>query len=85
MNYARRSATHGSYLESHFKWQIRTFWYAALWAFVIGSLKWPLVISLVGIPLYWAGHLALAAWIVYRVARGWLGLADRRAMYTANA
>jgi uncharacterized membrane protein len=85
MNYARRSATHGSYLESHFKWQIRTFWYAALWAFVIGSLKWPLVISLVGIPLYWAGRTALAAWIVYRVARGWLGLADRRSMYSGNA
>jgi uncharacterized membrane protein len=85
MNYARRSATHGSYLESHFKWQIRTFWYAALWAFVIGSLKWPLVLSLIGIPLYWAGRMALAAWIVYRVARGWLGLADRHAMYIANA
>src|SRR2546430_6708713 len=28
MNYARRSATHGSFLESHFRWQLRTFWFA---------------------------------------------------------
>jgi uncharacterized membrane protein len=85
MNYMRRDAAHGSYLESHFKWQIRTFWYAALWAFVIWSLKWPLLISLVGIPLYAAGRLALSGWIIYRVARGWLGLKDQRAMYSTGA
>jgi len=85
MNYARRSATHGSYLESHFQWQIRTFWYAVLWAFVIATLKWPLLISLIGIPLYVAGRLALSIWIVYRVARGWIGLADRRPMYGGGA
>ena len=84
MNYARRSAAHGSYLESHFSWQIRTFWYAALWALVLGTVKWPLVISLIGIPLYAGGRLALAVWIIYRVARGWIGLSEKRAMY-ANA
>ncbi|MDE2136383.1 MAG: hypothetical protein KGJ68_03030 [Gammaproteobacteria bacterium] len=85
MNYMRRDAARGSYLESHFQWQIRTFWYAALWAFVIWSLKVPLIVSLVGIPLYAAGRLALSGWIIYRVARGWLGLKDRRAMYSTGA
>jgi uncharacterized membrane protein len=81
MNYARRAATHGTYLESHFRWQIRTFWYAALWTFVIWSLKWPLLVSLIGIPVYAAGRVALSIWIIYRVARGWLALRDQQAMY----
>lgn len=81
MNYARRSATHGTYLESHFRWQIRTFWYAVLWSVVIWSVTVPLMLVLIGIPLFIAGFLALAVWIVYRVLRGWLALRDQRAMY----
>jgi uncharacterized membrane protein len=83
MNYVRRSSARGTWLESHFSWQIRTFWYAALWALVLGTVKWPLVISGIGIPLFAAGRLALAIWIVYRVARGWVSLNDKRAMYTS--
>lgn len=85
MNYMRRDAARGTWLESHFQWQIRTFWYAALWAFVTASLKWPLFISLVGVPLYAAGRLALSGWIIYRVARGWMSLKDQRAMYSTGA
>jgi uncharacterized membrane protein len=83
MNYARRSATHGTYLESHFRWQIRTFWYAALWSVVILAVALPLVLIVVGIPLLIVGHYVLAIWIIYRVARGWLALRDQRAMYLA--
>ena len=74
MNYARRHAVHGSWLDAHFRWQIHTFWYAALWCLVIGASGVP---HLVGV------RLALSAWIIYRVARGWLALRDRRAMYTS--
>lgn len=81
MNYARRHAVYGTYLDTHFSWQIRTFWYAALWFVVLGALKFPLLISLVGIPLYIAGRIALSVWIIYRVARGWLALHDRKPMY----
>src|SRR5579863_5679388 len=81
MNYARRSATHGTYLESHFRWQIRTFWYAVLWSCVIWAVSVPLMLVLIGFPLFIAGHLALGIWIAYRVIRGWLSLNDRRAMY----
>ena len=77
MNYARRSATHGTYLESHFRWQIRTFWYAVLWALVCGSL----MVTMIGIPLAILGLAALGIWIAYRVIRGWLALRDRRPMY----
>ena len=82
MNYARRSATRGTYLESHFRWQIRTFWFAVLWSLVILVVSVPLVLILIGIPIVILGYYALAIWIVYRVARGWLALRDRRAMYT---
>jgi len=77
MNYARRSATHGTYLESHFRWQIRTFWYALLWAVVCVMVA----ITIIGIPIAVLGFAALAIWIIYRVARGWLALKDRRPMY----
>jgi uncharacterized membrane protein len=78
MNYARRSATHGTYLESHFRWQIRTFWYALLWACLAAFA----FVTIIGIPAALVGLLALAIWIVYRVARGWLALKDKRPMYT---
>lgn len=77
MNYARRSATHGTYLEAHFRWQIRTFWYALLWAVVCAMVA----VTIIGIPIALLGFAALAIWIVYRVARGWLALKDRRPMY----
>ncbi|HWZ63295.1 MAG TPA: hypothetical protein VNX02_09760 [Steroidobacteraceae bacterium] len=81
MNYARRHATHGTYLESHFRWQIRTFWYAALWSVVIWAVSIPLMLILIGFPLFIAGHVALSIWIIYRVARGWIALRDKQAMY----
>ena len=77
MNYARRSATAGTFLESHFRWQIRTFWYALLWALVCGVL----IVSIIGILLGFIGLAALGLWIIYRVLRGWLALRDRRPMY----
>ena len=77
MNYARRSATRGTYLESHFRWQIRTFWYALLWAVVCAML----MLTIVGIPLALLGLAALGIWIAYRVIRGWVSLRDHRPMY----
>jgi uncharacterized membrane protein len=81
MNYARRSATHGTYLESHFRWQIRTFWFAALWSLCIWLVSLPLLFVIIGFGTLWIGHVALAIWIIYRVVRGWTSLSDRRPMY----
>jgi uncharacterized membrane protein len=81
MNYARRREVRGTFLESHFQWQIRTFWFALLWALIIWSVSVPLMLVLIGIPLFFAGFVALAIWIIYRVARGWMALRDRRPMY----
>jgi uncharacterized membrane protein len=77
MNYARRSEARGSYLESHFRWQIRTFW-CAFASVVAMSL---LLITIVLIPFAWIGFMAIGVWIAYRVIRGWLALRDGRPMY----
>ena len=77
MNYARRSATRGTYLESHFRWQIRTFWFALLWLCVCALLVVTIILALIGL----LGLAVLGIWIIYRVARGWLALRDRRPMY----
>lgn len=83
MNYARQSAVRGTWLESHFRWQIRTFWFAFLWIVVAGVISAPLVLLLgLGILTFFLAALIVAVWIVYRVARGWLALRDQRTMYT---
>src|SRR5579863_2605708 len=81
MNYVRRSATRGTFLESHFRWQIRTFWFALLWAIVIVLVSMPFMLILIGIFFAWIGLVALGIWISYRVVRGWLALRERRPMY----
>jgi len=81
MNYARRSDTFGTWLESHFRWQIRTFWFALL-AFALASVaSVPLLLSIVLIPLVWLGFAAIGVWVIYRVVRGWIHLREGRAMY----
>jgi len=81
MNYARRSEVRGTFLESHFTWQIRTFWFAVLWVFVIGAISLALLIVIIGFATWILGAIALAIWIIYRVARGWFALRDRRPVY----
>ena len=76
MNYIYRASTRGTFLESHFRWQIRTFWFALLWM-VIGVM---LFVTLIGIPLAWILCIAAGVWVIYRVARGWLTLQDRKPM-----
>lgn len=78
MNYARQSETRGTYLESHFRWQIRTFWFAVLWGLVVSSLSFVLMLVLIGFVTLPAGLALLGVWVIYRVVRGWLALRDRR-------
>jgi uncharacterized membrane protein len=68
VNYVKRDEVKGSWLESHFSWQIRTFWWGLLWG-VIGAL---LIFVLVGFAVWFAA----AVWIIYRIVKGWLYLND---------
>jgi len=74
LNYARRAAVRGTYLESHFRWQIRTFWYAAFW--VVAAMF--LFVTVIGIPLAWLIVVVTGIWVLYRIGRGWLALNDER-------
>ena len=78
MNYARQSDARGTYLESHFTWQIRTFWFAVLWALIVWGLSLPLMLIFVGLLTLPVGLVLVGVWVVYRVVRGWLALRDRR-------
>lgn len=76
LNYIKRSEVRGTYLESHFRWQIRTFWFALLW--VVLSLL--LAATLIGIPMAFVLATIAGIWVFYRVVRGWLRLNDKREM-----
>lgn len=81
LNYVKRGDARGTWLDSHYRWQIRTFWYALAWAIVAALFIVILGIVLIGIPIGLAILIALTAWLVYRIARGWLRLVDRKPMY----
>jgi uncharacterized membrane protein len=77
INYVKRGSARGTWVESHFRWQIRTFWFALLWALVAMVL----FATLVGLPAGMVLLLLLTAWLIYRIGRGWLRLLDRKPMY----
>ena len=83
LNYVKRREVQGTWLESHFRWQIRTFWYGLLWvalcvAFVVLTLG-------IGILIAWLPLAAVSLWFVYRIVRGWVAVRDRRPMYVQAA
>ena len=77
LNYAKRDQVWGTYLESHFHWQIRTFWFALLW--VVAA--WLFIFTLIGIPVAIGVFVVTGLWVLYRIARGWLRLMDKLPMY----
>jgi uncharacterized membrane protein len=72
--YVKRDEAQGSWVASHLRWMIRTFWFSLLWS-VIG---WILVLTIVGIVIAIPLWLAVSLWILYRVARGYLLFKDSR-------
>ncbi|MGH9217867.1 MAG: DUF4870 family protein [Vicinamibacterales bacterium] len=78
INYVKRGDARGTWLESHFDWQIRTFWYAALWALLVFLLGLLLVIVVVGFAIWAVGLFALGIWAIYRIALGWSRLNSGR-------
>ncbi|MCW5620774.1 MAG: hypothetical protein KIS79_06695 [Burkholderiales bacterium] len=80
INYVKRDEARGTYLESHFRWQIRTFWLALLWAVIVALVSIVLAPILIGFGTWIIGMFLLGVWAIYRIARGWLALRDGRAM-----
>ncbi|MEZ5488675.1 MAG: hypothetical protein R3E75_13810 [Steroidobacteraceae bacterium] len=84
MNYLRRADVRGTFLESHFRWQIRTFWFALLWIVIAGVVSAPLVLLVgLGVLTFFLAAAAIGLWVIYRVARGWLALRDSRSIPAA--
>ena len=79
LNYVNRGEARGTWLESHFRWQIRTFWFGLLWVVLCGLF----VVSTlgVGILIAWLPLGIVGLWFIYRIARGWLRLVDRQPTY----
>jgi uncharacterized membrane protein len=73
VNYLTRAQVAGTWIESHYRWQIRTFWWGLAWFF----LGLATVIVLVGF-LVW---IASAIWLIYRLVKGWIRLSEGKAMY----
>ncbi|MCR4287195.1 MAG: hypothetical protein NUW09_04185 [Deltaproteobacteria bacterium] len=73
INHLKFSEVEGTWLESHFTWQMRTFWYSLFWAF-FGLLT---VFFVIGFFILLADYI----WVIYRITKGWLCFNDKKAMY----
>jgi uncharacterized membrane protein len=77
VNYVKKEDVNGTWLESHFRWQIRTFWFSLLWA----ALGFLFMLTIIG---WFIGMFILmvnGVWIIYRIVKGWLRLNDGKEMY----
>jgi uncharacterized membrane protein len=82
LNYVKRSEVRGTWLESHFRWQIRTFWFGLLWVTLCGLF---IVATLgIGLLIAWLPLTLVGLWFIYRIVRGWLRLMEHRPIRVAG-
>ena len=77
LNYVKRGDARDTWVASHYRWQIRTFWFALLWLIIAVVL----ITTLIGIPVGVGLLVAVTLWLIYLIARGWLRLVDKQPMY----
>jgi uncharacterized membrane protein len=70
VNYVKLDDVRGTWLESHFRWQIRTFWWGLVWL-VVGFIAWIILLG-------WVVWIVAAIWFIYRIVKGWLNLNDKK-------
>ena len=80
LNYVMRSDARGTYVESHFSWQIRTFWYAMFFALIVALIGFVLSWLLVGFAVWVFGFVVMGIWVGYRILRGWIRLSRGQTM-----
>ena len=73
LNHIKKDDMAGTFLGSHFRWQIRTFWFGLFWG-VLGAITLVFIIG-------WLILIADCIWIIYRIAKGWLRLNENKPMY----
>ncbi|MGH1538137.1 MAG: DUF4870 family protein, partial [Gammaproteobacteria bacterium] len=79
INYFKKSDVKGSILESHFRWQIRTFWWGLIWS----TLAAALIFTIIGMPIGYPLLCISVMWWIYRFVRGWLALNKDKPMYVS--
>ena len=79
LNYVKRDAARGTWVESHFRWQIRTFWFGLLWVMI--CVFFVIMTFGLGIFIAWIPLAFITIWFIYRIVRGWIALNARRPMY----
>jgi len=74
MNYLKINTVKGTWLETHYKWQIRTFWF-----FTTGGIVGMLILhySDAGLLIIIANYI----YTIYRIARGWISLNDKKEIH----
>ncbi len=71
--YLKRSEARGTWVETHYLWQIRTFWYSLLWGMLAG-IAW---MWMVGVVIL----VATLIWMTYRIVAGWVRLSENQPAY----
>lgn len=74
LNYIKRGEVRDTWLGSHYRWQLRTFWFALFWVLLAGLMA----LTIIGIPAAFLVILVAGVWVLYRVIRGWMALVDRK-------
>lgn len=73
MNYIKKDDAKGTMVESHLRWQRRTFWFSCLWMFI----AFLTTIFFVGYIIFIANYI----WVIYRVVKGWMRLNEQKPIY----
>ncbi|WP_349557641.1 hypothetical protein [Marinobacter sp. NFXS9] len=71
INYVKMDDVTQTWVEPHFRWQIKTFW-IGLAGMLIGAITLPIIIG-------WFILLVIPIWVIYRIVKGALALNDGKA------
>ena len=76
--YVKRGDAAGTWLQSHYRWLIRTFWFSMVWALLGWLVLVTLGLILIGIPIAFGIWIAASVWVIYRIVRGYMLFKDSR-------
>ena len=82
LNYIMAPDARGTFLQSHFSWQIRTFWYGMVWTILVAIVGIVLTLLVIGPFIWLAGFVILGIWVAYRIIVGWLRLRQYRPIFS---
>jgi uncharacterized membrane protein len=74
MAHVFKSDAKGTWLESHYDWLIRTFWWSAVWSIVLGTIALVFAITIIGLPIAALIWGVFFLWVAYRLTIGWITL-----------